>query len=127
MSGLNDRGVLPHSCEGCKFQIQVSGSSLVAPWVKDLALSLLWCGFLAWGLLLAMGGTPHPPPKKKKESKDQGVSRGGFFQGLFPWRGEGPLLPGSPPALPRGCVCVIFKDTSHIGLGLCPVTSFHFD
>ena len=44
--------------------LKMARSSLVALWVKDLALSLLWLGSLAWELLHATGAA-----KKEKKKK----------------------------------------------------------
>ena len=43
------------------------GSSLVAQWVKDLVLLLLWLGFDPWPRNLCM--LPEPPLLKKKRSR----------------------------------------------------------
>ena len=41
-------------------------SSLVAWQVKDLALSLLWCGFYPWPWTFCMPQVRLPPQKKHK-------------------------------------------------------------
>ena len=49
------------------------GSPLVAQWVKDLALSLLWYGFDPWpGNFLMLWAWPKKK-KKKKETKETPV------------------------------------------------------
>ena len=43
-------------------------SSLVAQWVKDLALSLLWCGFYPWPGNSHIPWAPAPHPLKENSS-----------------------------------------------------------
>lgn len=44
-------------------KIKLVGSSLVAQWIKDLVLSLLWCGFESWPEKFCM---PAVVAKKRK-------------------------------------------------------------
>ena len=57
-------------------RIRVVRSSLVVPWVRDLALSLQWLGSLLWHRLSPWSGNfhmpqTHPKNKKNKNQRDE--------------------------------------------------------
>ena len=65
------------------------------------------------------------------EVQDQGGGRVSFFWGLSPWLVDGCLLPVSSHGLSSVCVCDLIssscKDTSYVGLGPTPMTSFNLN
>ena len=53
-----------------KIKMRSIASSLVAQWVKDLALSLLWCEFDPWSRNFCMW---QAQPKKERERNIKGL------------------------------------------------------